>query len=369
MDLSVVGYGGYISAGGNSFLDSSVESYYTILGRNCDNLDCYIPIDKGKQNNAKEYIFKVHPFENTRGGYLRLLFQLIRAKNKGVLFLFMPACSRLAPFFPLLRRIYKKLVIYLADDPFAFADTIELSRIPLFSMYYRSVCVRYLKKADGLLVRGKYLESLGARYNSRVEITSPQYSLLRNRRSVNKTDDYDYTILTFSRLVVAKGYEVLFRALREVLDRESIKLRLLLAGDGFDRFKIELMAREIIPDVNYTFLGWVSSTEEKQELWEKADLHILATTTTEGVPRCIDEACLVGVPTIATKVGGIPYEYSNGEVCLIEPSSVNAMTDALEGFFCGEYLADFSDGIASREKYLRSMKVAGQQHYDFISSL
>lgn len=369
MNLSVVGYGGYVSAGEKNILDASVEDYFTILDQNCDKLECYIPINKGEQVTSTKYVFEVHSFEKTRGGYLKLLFQLIRTDNKDVLFLFMPTCSRLAPFLPVLRRLYKKIVIYLADDPFAFTNTIQLSSIPLLSMYYRMVCESYLRRADGILVRGKYLEALGVRYNSRVEITSPQYTLLEKRRSVREKGDNDYTILTFSRLVMAKGYGVLFRALRNILDRESIEIRLLLAGDGLGRQEIELMAREIIPDVDYSFLGWVSSTKEKQVLWEQADLHVLATTTTEGVPRCIDEACLVSVPTIATKVGGVPYEYTNGEVCLIEPGSVQALTDALEGFLFRNYAMDFSDGIAFRERYLRAMKLAGQQHYDFISSL
>jgi glycosyltransferase involved in cell wall biosynthesis len=54
-------------------------------------------------------------------------------------------------------------------------------------------------------------------------------------------------------------------------------------------------------------------------------------STTEGLPQVINEALSVGLPTIATKVGGIPgFLKDETEALLVPPSDVLALADAIE---------------------------------------
>jgi glycosyltransferase involved in cell wall biosynthesis len=50
----------------------------------------------------------------------------------------------------------------------------------------------------------------------------------------------------------------------------------------------------------------------------------------EGVPRAIDEALSRKIPVVATSIGGIPKEYTNGEVYLVEPGDTEKLISGLE---------------------------------------
>ena len=61
-----------------------------------------------------------------------------------------------------------------------------------------------------------------------------------------------------------------------------------------------------------------------------ADVFVLPSLS-EGIPRVILEAWALGVPVVATKVGGIPYLIRNGENgILVPPCSPDALSKAIE---------------------------------------
>ncbi len=75
------------------------------------------------------------------------------------------------------------------------------------------------------------------------------------------------------------------------------------------------------------FLGW---RNDVMAIMKTSDIMIL-TSETEGLPRSILEAMVVGLPVIATRVGGIPEVIRNGvEGFLIDVGDYDAVAKSLE---------------------------------------
>nr|WP_245180468.1 glycosyltransferase family 4 protein [Cupriavidus sp. LEh25] len=101
----------------------------------------------------------------------------------------------------------------------------------------------------------------------------------------------------------SKGHIVLLDAVAELRQR-GVAIRLSLVGDGALRKEFEAYARRLMIEDVVDFVG-VISAEEVHALLRKHHLFVL-TSFQEGMPRAMLEAMAVGLPVLATKVGGIP---------------------------------------------------------------
>jgi N-acetyl-alpha-D-glucosaminyl L-malate synthase BshA len=91
--------------------------------------------------------------------------------------------------------------------------------------------------------------------------------------------------------------------------RESVPSRLLLVGDGPDLCAIQCMAREMGLSEYIHFLG---KQDEVSEIISLADVMLLPSET-ESFGLVALEGMACGVPTVATRVGGIPEVVVHGE--------------------------------------------------------
>jgi L-malate glycosyltransferase len=89
---------------------------------------------------------------------------------------------------------------------------------------------------------------------------------------------------------------------------EKIPSRLILVGDGPERYTIERMCREYGICSRVTFLGKVRDTSHVLEI---ADLFLLPSET-ESFGLAALEAMAVGVPVISSNAGGIPEVNEHG---------------------------------------------------------
>ena len=101
-----------------------------------------------------------------------------------------------------------------------------------------------------------------------------------------------------------------FRKVKRVQDvlrmfglvNEQIKSQLLLAGDGPERYSLEVLCRELGLCDRVTFIGKVRDT---QHVLEIADVFVLPSET-ESFGLAALEAMAMGVPVISSNTGGIP---------------------------------------------------------------
>jgi len=123
-------------------------------------------------------------------------------------------------------------------------------------------------------------------------------------------------IICLGRLIEAKGFQDVIKALK------PYNCKLYIIGDGPYKKELKRLARK--NKINTTFFGNLDPKEYK-ELFKQASLFINPSYA-EGLPTSILEAGAMGVPVIATDVGGtreiIKHEY-NGY--LINPKSIFEM--------------------------------------------
>lgn len=111
-----------------------------------------------------------------------------------------------------------------------------------------------------------------------------------------------------------KGHDVLFRALAGIRGRAPA-IRCLVCGDGSQRAGLAALARELgIADI-VTFLG-----EQRQvaDVLAALDVFVLPSRH-EGLGVAVLEAMAVGLPVVASAVGGIPEAVAHQATGLLVP--------------------------------------------------
>jgi glycosyltransferase involved in cell wall biosynthesis len=128
--------------------------------------------------------------------------------------------------------------------------------------------------------------------------------------------------VTVGRLVPWKQVDGLIEALREIHE-----LGLVVVGDGPERPRLERIAQELGVSGRVYFAGQ-RSKRETLSLMEACDLFVL-NSTYEGLPHTVLEAMALGLPVIATAVGGTPEVVRDGETGLLIHSGNRALEKTL----------------------------------------
>lgn len=140
--------------------------------------------------------------------------------------------------------------------------------------------------------------------------------------------DSRVTLTCLARLSLEhKGQDVLLHAMRRLVDRHP-NTRLLLAGDGASRGRLERMTAELGLSGDVEFLGHVPRTRLPW-LMEQTDIVVLASRW-EGLPVSIIESMAFGKPVVATDAGGNSELVEDGVTGRIVPvGDEEALAEAL----------------------------------------
>ena len=134
-----------------------------------------------------------------------------------------------------------------------------------------------------------------------------------------------FVVVGLGRLVPIKGFDLLVRALPAVAEQVP-SARVLLVGDGAERQRLEAVAASL--DVTRQ-LRLAGETLDVAAYLAAADV-VAVPSRNEGMGRVIVEAMALGLPVVATAVGGIPAVVTDGECGrLIAPEDVDALSAAL----------------------------------------
>ena len=123
------------------------------------------------------------------------------------------------------------------------------------------------------------------------------------------------TAISVARLSKEKDFPTLLRAMKIV--KESLpEFRLKLVGDGAERTMLENLATELELGETVEFLG---ERKDVPELLPQAGFYI-SSSLSEGISLTILEAMAVGLPVVATSVGGNPEIVVEGETGHLVPA-------------------------------------------------
>ena len=134
------------------------------------------------------------------------------------------------------------------------------------------------------------------------------------------------------RLTPLKGHDDFLKAFA-VLNEKMPSVRGFIVGDAGKKrlqYKEDLMnlCESLGLRDNMTFMGACSDVSR---VLTDLDLVVLATKTPEAFGRVIVEAQAMGVPVIATRVGGVVEIIDDGENgLLVDAGDINAMAEAME---------------------------------------
>jgi glycosyltransferase involved in cell wall biosynthesis len=183
--------------------------------------------------------------------------------------------------------------------------------------------------------------------------------------SVQRREGDGTGVLYIGRLTATKGVDVLIDAIRQ-RGGES----LTIVGDGPERSTLEGAASDL---ANVSFTGMLPHARA-QEYLARARMLVLPSRH-EGQPNVLMEAMALGVPVIASRVGGVPDLVVDGETgLLVEPGDAPGLSraiariatdDALRARLAANGIAamrrhEWSDVVQNLEQHLRAIAVRPQ---------
>ena len=136
------------------------------------------------------------------------------------------------------------------------------------------------------------------------------------------------TLLSVGRLSREKGLDVLLKAVAAMVG-EYPQLRLVIAGTGPLEGELRKLATRLRLTDKTSFIGYVT---DMPGLYAEADL-VVQSSLTEGLPNVMLEAAYLGVPVVATDVGGTREVIEHGiNGWLVEPRSVAALVAGIRSY-------------------------------------
>lgn len=125
----------------------------------------------------------------------------------------------------------------------------------------------------------------------------------------------DFAVLMVGIIRHVKGHDVALSAF-QILNRQNSQAKLILAGDGPMQDHIKKLARDLGIAGSVQFLGF---RNDVADLMRAADV-LLLTSRSEGVPQSVTQALSLGLPVVATDVGGVRELIEHERSGLLVPS-------------------------------------------------
>jgi glycosyltransferase involved in cell wall biosynthesis len=146
------------------------------------------------------------------------------------------------------------------------------------------------------------------------------------------------TILCIGRLIPEKGIDLAIAALA-ALSSAIPSARLVIAGDGPERERLERQARDLGVARRVDFLGWISH-ERMPAVIAGASVVVVPSRWQEAFGMVAIEAAWQGRPTVAARVGGLPEPVADGETgFVVAPEDSAALARAIATLLTDRRLA------------------------------
>jgi len=371
---------------GGGVIETHEESYYVkaAVARYLNELATYFPqvsFIGVKNSGARQYTTKldseiIKPIPYTIKTllfiFIGLFIKMLRSSKKNTAVLLYTPQMPLLPIMPFLRLLSSRFIVYVAGDWIEIAEELKLRRKGWRVPMDNASVTFPLRWADAVLVRGAKLLKQVKRYNSRVIESLPivPWDSSQVERSDSCKGNH-INLLYVGKLLKGKGLTVILDSMKIICSRKAEqfhKIKLNVVGSGADDEEL----RRYAEDLNLTnitdFKGYIDNPEILSEIYCSADIFIMSSIDSEGLPRVIEEAQLHGLPVIATNNGGVPLLYENRENILLVPrQDAAALADAISEIVENVVLRQklIRNGLAFAESRLTS-KTAARQHAEVI---
>lgn len=254
-----------------------------------------------------------------------------------------PQCAYLAAF----RRLLGARLVFTAQGELTFDPHGAFER----SAALRAGLRRALRKADVVTACSEFVMRGLAEFE---EIRAPSFVIPNGVEpndfaGVSPATELGPYVLGVGRLVPQKGFDVLIDAFAS---DELLELSLVLAGEGFERDRLQARATELGIDSRIRFAGAVDRSRVA-ELLRGARVFAFPSRR-EPFGIALLEAMAAGAPAVATAAGGVPEFACDGEnALLVQPDDAKALAAAIARFAFDSELRDrvITGGLATAEAH------------------
>lgn len=182
-------------------------------------------------------------------------------------------------------------------------DSYAKSFVCAFESMFHKVIGIY-KKVDAYIAPSKFLIQKFREHKFFADIEYVPQPLSSKDRVASGESDF---LLFSGSLAAHKGVDVLLRAMKNF--PEEI---LHIVGDGPDRERLQILAKNLGIEKNIFFLGHLFQEKLKEEL-RKAKMIIIPSVWFENMPYALLEALASGKRVIASKIGGMTERVTDGK--------------------------------------------------------
>ena len=219
----------------------------------------------------------------------------------------MGALLRRATGLPVVTTVHSDYRLDYLGRPFSRLSYGTINTIALRLLDYRIGVSDAM--TDLLISRGFDPDKLFTIYNG-IDFTprTPALGRAEYFRSVGLEADGDSVVVGIAaRLNPVKDIATLVRGFA-IAHQSCPKLRLLIAGDGEQMDMLKKLSAELGVERQVCFAGWITDTDS---FYHAIDINTL-TSLSETFPYSLTEGARAALPTVASRVGGVPYLIEHG---------------------------------------------------------
>lgn len=146
---------------------------------------------------------------------------------------------------------------------------------------------------------------------------------IRSARAADRSSEDPVRLVWSGRVAPEKGLQQLVEALTLLL-AQGRRVELDILGDGPQRQQLERLTRSLGVAGSVRWRGHIADRAAYLNALGEGDLFVLPSRT-EGVPKALIEAMGLGLPAVATAVGGVPEIARDGERLRLVPPGASVM--------------------------------------------
>lgn len=219
----------------------------------------------------------------------------------------------------------------------------------------RIFVARYIRYcASGIVVPSNYLkgemQKLGIRKDMITVLNNglPDLNFISGQKNEHQRPLY---IGFFGGITPQKGQDILVKAMLQLEQQSNSLFKAYIVGEVYDQMYYQSL-KKIIDDNNLpvSFTGFLDY-ENTQQMMAEMDIVVCASKHRETFPTVLLEALRLGVPVIATNVGGIPeivVDKCNG--ILIEPNDEKSLAEAIKTMITNNLMLEY--GLNGKNMFL-----------------